>query len=58
MIIKLDTAIFRVERDFNIESVKPIAKPLTLQQRVNADRIVIAILFVVAITGTILFQNF
>ena len=58
MIIKLDTSLFTLPRDFKIESVKQVSKPLTFQQRVTVDRIVIAILFVVAIAGTILFQNF
>ncbi len=52
MIIKLDTSIFRLARASKAEK---ISKPLTKVQWINADKIVIAILFVLAIVGAILF---
>lgn len=55
MIIKLDTSIFRLEQINSHEIVKQQAQPLTRAQRVTVDRIVIAVLYVFAIVGALLF---
>ncbi|MEH3111892.1 hypothetical protein [Pedobacter terrae] len=54
MIIKLDTSIFRISRH-KAETVKEVAKPLTRDQWITADRIVMAVMFIVTIIGAILF---
>ncbi|WP_165825378.1 hypothetical protein [Pedobacter yonginense] len=54
MIIKLDTSLFRLARP-KTESNRIASKPLTKAQWINADRIVMAILFIVTIAGAILF---
>lgn len=56
MIIKLDTSLFRLSRDFSIENTKKIAQPSTIQERIIVDRIVVGALFLITILGTILFQ--
>ncbi|WP_165953201.1 hypothetical protein [Pedobacter changchengzhani] len=56
MIIKLDTSLFRLSRDFSIENTKKIAQPSTIQERIIVDRIVVGALFLITIVGTILFQ--
>jgi len=54
MIIKLDTSIFRLSRH-KAETIKKVATPLTRDQWITADRIVMAALFIVTIIGAILF---
>ncbi|WP_231427862.1 MULTISPECIES: hypothetical protein [Pedobacter] len=54
MIIKLDTSVFRLSRH-KTETVKKVATPLTREQWINADRIVIATMFLATIAGAILF---
>ncbi|MCX2573231.1 hypothetical protein [Pedobacter sandarakinus] len=54
MLIKLDTSIFRLARA-KAETKPTIAKPLTRAQWINADRIVIAMMFLATIIGAILF---
>jgi len=54
MIIKLDTSVLRLSRH-KVETVKKIAAPLTREQWINADRVVIATMFVATVIGAILF---
>ncbi|WP_231459070.1 MULTISPECIES: hypothetical protein [unclassified Pedobacter] len=54
MIIKLDTSLFRITRQKS-EVDKKVADPLTQDQWINADRIVMAIMFIATITGAIVF---
>lgn len=54
MIIKLDTSVFRLVRQ-KAEVEKKVSAPLTKDQWVNADRIVMAIMFIATVTGAILF---
>ncbi|SER06993.1 hypothetical protein [Pedobacter rhizosphaerae] len=54
MIIKLDTSLFRLLRAKN-QSTRKSATPLTKKQWVTADRIVMAIMFLAAIVGSIVF---
>ncbi|WP_443945899.1 hypothetical protein ACJVDH_01980 [Pedobacter sp. AW1-32] len=54
MIIKLDSTAFRIDRT-KTETVKKSATPLTRAQWINADRIVMAAMFVATIIGAILF---
>ncbi|MCX2493991.1 hypothetical protein OQX63_10940 [Pedobacter sp. PF22-3] len=54
MIIKLDTSVFRLSRH-KAETVKKVVTPLTKDQWITADRIVMAAMFIVTIIGAILF---
>lgn len=54
MIIKLDTSVFRLVRP-KTETTRTVSKPLTRAQWINADRIVIATMFIATIAGAILF---
>jgi hypothetical protein len=54
MIIKLDTSVFRLSRH-KAETVKKVIKPLTRDQWITADRIVMAVMFIATIVGAILF---
>lgn len=54
MLIKLDTSVLRLGRH-KAETIKNIAKPLTREQWINADRIVIATMFIVTVIAAILF---
>ncbi|WP_316828184.1 hypothetical protein [Pedobacter miscanthi] len=54
MIIKLDTSVFRLSRH-KAETVKKVTKPLTRDQWITADRIVMAVMFIATIVGAILF---
>ena len=54
MIIKLDTSVFRLARP-KTETDKKTFEPLTRDQWVTADRIVIATMFIATIAGAILF---
>lgn len=54
MIIKLDTSAFRLSRH-KAETIKKVAKPLTRAQWINADRIVIATMFIATVIAAILF---
>jgi hypothetical protein len=54
MIIKLDTSFFRLSRH-KAETVKKVATPLTRDQWITADRIVMAAMFIATILGAILF---
>ena len=54
MIIKLDTAVFKLASQ-KTQRVEKIATPLTKAQWINADRIVIAAMFIATIAGSILF---
>ncbi|MCZ4245290.1 hypothetical protein [Pedobacter punctiformis] len=54
MIIKLDTSLFRLSRAKD-ESLKKEVRPLTKTEWINADRIVMAVLFLIAIVGSIIF---
>ena len=54
MIIKLDTSVFRLSRH-KAETVKKVATPLTRDQWITADRIVMAAMFIATILGAILF---
>jgi hypothetical protein len=54
MIIKLDTSIFRLARP-KAETVRKVEIPLTRAQWINADRIVMAIMFIAVIIGAIIF---
>jgi len=54
MIIKLDSTAFRIDRS-KTETIKKVAKPLTRAQWINADRIVMAAMFIATIVGAILF---
>ncbi|MFC1223805.1 hypothetical protein ACFE6N_08345 [Pedobacter sp. BG31] len=54
MIIKLDTSIFRLSRH-KAETVKKVATPLSRDQWITADRIVMAAMFIITIIGAILF---
>ena len=54
MIIKLDTSVFRLSRH-KAETVKKVAAPLTRDQWITADRIVMAAMFILTIIGAILF---
>jgi hypothetical protein len=54
MLIKLDTSVFRLSRH-KAETVKKSVTPLTRDQWITADRIVIAAMFIATIVGAILF---
>lgn len=54
MIIKLDTSLFRLSRAKD-ESLRKEVKPLTRAEWINADRVVMAALFLIAILGSIFF---
>ncbi|UKT63068.1 hypothetical protein [Pedobacter mucosus] len=54
MIIKLDSSIFRLARQ-KADTVKQIAKPLTKEQWIIADRFVIATLFLATVIAAIIF---
>lgn len=54
MIIKLDTSVFKLSRQ-KAQAVEHSAKPLTKEQWVNADRLVISLMFLATIIGAILF---
>ena len=54
MIIKLDTSVFRLSRH-KAETVQKVATPLTRDQWITADRIVMAVMFILTIIGAILF---
>ncbi|WP_165499834.1 hypothetical protein [Pedobacter frigidisoli] len=54
MIIKLDTSVFRLARQ-KTETVKKVANPLTKEQWITADRIVITAMFIATVAGAILF---
>ena len=54
MIIKLDIPAFKFVRH-KAETAKKVATPLTKEQWINADRIVIATMFIATIIGAILF---
>ena len=54
MIIKLDTSVFRLVRP-KAETTRKIATPLTKEQWINADRIVIAAMFIATVVAAILF---
>ena len=54
MIIKLDTSVFRLARQ-KADVEKKIISPLTKEQWINADRIVMAVMFIATVTGAILF---
>lgn len=54
MIIKLDTSVFRLARQ-KAEIEKKVPAPLTKEQWINADRIVMALMFIATVTGAILF---
>lgn len=54
MIIKLDTSVFRLTKH-KTETVKKVAVPLTREQWITADRIVMIAMFVATIVGAILF---
>lgn len=52
MLIKLDTSLFRLARH-KTESIKKAALPLTKEQWITADRIVMAAMFICTIIGAI-----
>ncbi|WP_197413219.1 hypothetical protein [Pedobacter sp. Leaf176] len=54
MIIKLDTSVFKLARQ-KVQTEEKIFSPLTRTQWINADRIVMAAMFIVTIAGAILF---
>lgn len=54
MIIKLDTSLFRLAKH-RTETTKKTVTPLTREQWITADRIVIALMFIVTIVGAIVF---
>jgi len=54
MIIKLDTSLFRLVRH-KAETIKKTATPLTREQWITADRVVIAMMFVATIVAAVLF---
>ncbi len=54
MIIKLDKKVFRLSRN-KAETVKKVIEPITRDQWITADRIVIAVMFIATIVGAILF---
>ncbi|QPH38585.1 hypothetical protein [Pedobacter endophyticus] len=54
MIIKLDTSLFRLVRH-KAETIKKTATPLTREQWITADRIVIAMMFAATIIAAIVF---
>lgn len=54
MLIKLHTPTFRLARP-KAESVKKVASPLTKEQWITADRIVMGAMFVATIVAAILF---
>lgn len=54
MLIKLHTPVFRLTRH-KTETIKKVAAPLSREQWINADRIVIIAMFVATIVGAILF---
>lgn len=54
MLIKLDTSALRFVRP-KTETAHKIVKPLTREQWINADRIVIATMFIATIAGAIFF---
>ncbi|MFW0715773.1 hypothetical protein [Pedobacter sp. N23S346] len=54
MIIKLDTSIFRLARP-KAETIRNAEVPLTKAQWINADRIVMAAMFIAVIICAIIF---
>jgi len=54
MIIKLDISALRLVRT-KTETTRKIVSPLTREQWITADRIVIATMFIATIIGAILF---
>jgi len=54
MIIKLDTSVFKLARQ-KAQTEEKVATPLTRAQWINADRIVMAAMFIATIAGAILF---
>lgn len=54
MIIKLDTSLFRLARP-KAEAIRKVEIPLTKAQWINADRIVMAAMFIAVIIGAIVF---
>jgi len=54
MIIKLDTSVFKLARQ-KTQREEKIVIPLSKAQWINADRIVIATMFIATIAGSILF---
>ncbi|MFD2583396.1 hypothetical protein ACFSR6_12930 [Pedobacter vanadiisoli] len=54
MIIKLDPSVFKLSRH-KAETVKKVLVPLTRDQWIIADRIVMAAMFILTIIGAILF---
>ncbi|WP_157255610.1 hypothetical protein [Pedobacter sp. Leaf41] len=54
MILKLDTSVFKLSRH-KAETIEKAATPLTKQQWVTADRIVMAAMFIFTALGAILF---
>ncbi|GGI22367.1 hypothetical protein [Pedobacter mendelii] len=55
MIIKLDTSIFKLVRPKS-QTEEKVVTPLTKLQWINADRIVMAAMFIATIVGAILFN--
>lgn len=54
MIIKLDTQVFKFTRQKS-HSESQLGTPLTRAQWINADRIVMAAMFIATIAGSLLF---
>jgi hypothetical protein len=54
MLIKLDTSAFRLSRH-KAETAKKVVAPLTRDQWITADRIVMIAMFIATIVGAILF---
>ncbi|WP_157255310.1 hypothetical protein [Pedobacter sp. Leaf216] len=54
MLIKLDTSVFKLHRH-KTETVQKTVAPLTRDQWITADRIVMAAMFIATIAGAILF---
>ncbi|WP_316831400.1 hypothetical protein [Pedobacter aquatilis] len=54
MLIKLDNSVFKLARQ-KAQTEEKVAIPLTRTQWINADRIVMAAMFVATIAGAILF---
>jgi len=54
MIIKLDTSAFRIARP-KADSIKNVASPITHEQWITADRIVMAAMFILTIVAAIVF---
>jgi hypothetical protein len=54
MIIKLDTSVFRLGGP-KAETAKKTDQLLSKAQWINADRVVMAVMFIIVIIGSILF---